>query len=86
NDASLLPISHAIHELPTIKGEVSCSPIGSPNLFAEGQNVAQADARNLRNKDFKSLNDEEERRELSPLDAESKNSAMAPAVGFEPTT
>ncbi|MDC0200944.1 hypothetical protein OAK04_01000 [Verrucomicrobia bacterium] len=47
--------------------------------------MTKADARDLRNKDFKSLNDEVERREMTPFDAESKISAMAPAVGFEPT-
>ena len=47
--------------------------------------MTKADARDLRNKDFKSLNDEVERREMTPFDAESKLAAMAAAVGFEPT-
>ena len=86
NDASLMPVGDAISKLTSIKTNSNYSPINSPKLFSGYQNVAQADARDLRNKDFKSPNDEEERRELTPFDAESKKPAMAPAVGFEPTT
>ena len=90
NDANLLPVSHAIFDLPNLGdgslGSPIGSPIGSPNLDAEGHNLSQADARDLRKKFGNDSESEEESHCLSHYDAKCQNPAVAPAVGFEPTT
>ena len=86
NDANLLPVSDAIAELPNLDGGLQGSPMGSPNLDAEGQNLSQAVARDLRKKFGKEIENQEGSLYLSHHDAECQNPEVAPAVGFEPTT
>ncbi|MED5585090.1 MAG: site-specific integrase [Verrucomicrobiota bacterium] len=86
NDSTLLPVANAIHGLPSLEDNPQCSPIRSPNLVAGGQNVSQPDAQQLRNKGCDSLEDKSQRLDLAQFDEECQMPAMAPAVGFEPTT
>ena len=55
-------------------------------LGAEGQTLSQPDALQLRNKERESLEDKSQRLDLAQFDEECQMPAMAPAVGFEPTT
>ena len=86
NDANLLPVSHAIFDLPNLGDGSLGSPIGSPNLDAEGHKLSQADARDLRKKFCNDSESEEESLDLSHYDVECQKPVVAPAVGFEPTT
>ena len=53
---------------------------------AEGHDLSQDDARDLRKKFGNDSESEEESLDLSHYDAESQKPVVAPAVGFEPTT
>ncbi|MEE2967433.1 MAG: hypothetical protein VX646_06105 [Verrucomicrobiota bacterium] len=55
-------------------------------MFSGCQNLSKDDSQDLRKNLGKDSDSEEESPEKTPFDAESKISAMAPAVGFEPTT
>ena len=79
-------MSSAIFDLPKLGDGLLGSPIGSPNLDAEGQNLSQAVARDLRKKLGNEPESEAESPCLSHYDAECQNPVVAPAVGFEPTT
>ena len=68
SDANLLPVSHAIFDLPNLGDGSLGSPIGSPNLDAEGQNLSQAVARDLRKKLGNEPESEEESRDLTQDD------------------
>ncbi len=82
NDATLLPVAAAISELPSLEE----APIYSPKLFSGGQNLSQPVAQQLRNKGCDSLEDKSQRLDLAQFDGACQMPAMAPAVGFEPTT
>ncbi|MCH2062015.1 MAG: hypothetical protein MK183_15440 [Verrucomicrobiales bacterium] len=86
NDATLLPVAAAISELPSLEEAPIYSPIHSPKLFSEGQNLSQPDAQQLRKKERDSLEDKSQRPDLAQFDGARQMPAMAPAVGFEPTT
>ena len=86
NDANLMPVGDAISKLPSIKTNSNYSPIDSPKLFSGCQNVSKDDSHHLRKNVDKGSDSEEESPEMTPFGAESKIPAMAPAVGFEPTT
>ena len=55
-------------------------------LGAGGQNLSQPDAQQLRNKERDPLENKSQRPDLAQFDVERQMPAMAPAVGFEPTT
>ncbi|MCH2026324.1 MAG: hypothetical protein MK172_11330 [Verrucomicrobiales bacterium] len=60
--------------------------IGTHVLGLESISVYKDDSQDLRKNLGKDFDSEAESPEKTPFDAESKISAMAPAVGFEPTT
>ena len=55
-------------------------------MDAEGHDLSQDDARDLRQKFGNDSESEEESLDLSHYDAECQKPVVAPAVGFEPTT
>ena len=55
-------------------------------MFSECQNVSKDDSQDLRKNLGKDFDSEAESPEKTPFGAKRKISAMAPAVGFEPTT
>ncbi len=86
NDANLMPVGDAISKLPSIKTNSNYSPIDSPKMFSGCQNVSKDDSQDLRKNLGKDSDSEAESPEKTAFGAKSKISAMAPAVGFEPTT
>ena len=55
-------------------------------MFSGCQNQSKDDSQDLRKNLAKGSDSEAESPEKTTFGAKSKNSAMAPAVGFEPTT
>ncbi len=71
NDATLLPVSDAISELPSLEDKSNYTHIRTHVLGAEGQNLSQPDAQQLRNKERDSLEDKGQRPDLAHNDSAS---------------
>lgn len=81
-----MPVGDAISKLPSINTNSNYSPIDSPKLFSGRLLVSRDDSQDLRKNLDKDSDSEAESPEKTAFGAKSKISAMAPAVGFEPTT
>ena len=71
NDATLLPVAAAISELPSLEDKSNYTHIRTHVLGAEGQNLSQPDAQQLRNKERDPLEDKDQRLDLAHNDSES---------------